>query len=303
MPQSRREQEEAPPPPIPPDLDSPGEEMEAAPDFPEEENGDEVLEEDEAQKVHTEDTEETEEEVMVNGQGMVTHLEEVNDEAVIEDYVTPEKVENGLVLESCDVSGKSKEEVIQGDNSGAKICISNGIDTEVESVEETNGDVSQAIEEDDEDDWGTPAFAPASGVGVDEWGSFPEAGEQEREWGAFSEEVRTGEVEDEEDDDFGDFGEAEESPREEEGPGLSSRLEELRGRGLEGVLGLEEEREEDVEVEGGVLERLVDEDQEVWRRLEDPGKLRVSPGAELFEPHQLTALALSTNGKEAPHIT
>ena len=111
----------------------------------------------------------------------------------------------------------------------------------------------------------------------EDWGEPVKVGD----WGDFSDMDRTVEAEgvkvDDEDDEFGDFGEAEETlPRESrDATGLLERLEELRDcwSELGEILG-EEGRQGETDGEkrlGQALASQVEEDEVVWRALEDPG--------------------------------
>ena len=130
------------------------------------------------------------------------------------------------------------------------------------------------------------AFPPSTSDDDEDWGEAVKVGEGEQ-WGDFGEQARTiqaaGDVdveeEEEDEDEFGDFGEAEEvAPA----PvihvtGLADSLLELKDWSeLEETLGVEKselgESNLKTQVElGPDLSSQVEEDETVWRRLEDPG--------------------------------
>ena len=129
------------------------------------------------------------------------------------------------------------------------------------------------------------AFPPSTSDDDEDWGEAVKVGEGEQ-WGDFGEQARTiqaaGDVdigeEEEDEDEFGDFGEAEEVA-----PApvirLADSLLELKDWSeLEEILGVEKSRlgESDLKTQvelGPDLSSQVEEDETVWRRLEDPGSV------------------------------
>jgi len=136
------------------------------------------------------------------------------------------------------------------------------------------------------------AFPPSTSDDDEDWGEVVKVGEGDQ-WGDFGEQARAiqaaGDVdveeEEEDEDEFGDFGEAEEvAPA----PvihvtGLADSLLELKDWSeLEEILGVEKSRlgESDLKTQVGLgpdLSSQVEEDETVWRRLEDPAS---SPGLD-----------------------
>ena len=127
-----------------------------------------------------------------------------------------------------------------------------------------------------------------SGIVEGGWNAFPPNQDEDwgepvkvGDWGDFNELKRTVEAEgfkgeDVDDDEFGDFGEAEEAmPMESRDvTGLLERLEELRDWSELGDILGEVERQGGTDCEkrlGQVLGSQVEEDEVVWRLLEDPG--------------------------------
>ena len=132
------------------------------------------------------------------------------------------------------------------------------------------------------------AFPPSTSDDDDNWGEAVKVGEGEQ-WGDFGEQARTiqaaggvdFEKEEEDEDEFGDFGEAEEVA-----PApvihvtrLADSLLELKDwSDLEEILGVEKSRlgESDLKTQVGLgpdLSSQVEDDETVWRRLEDPGSV------------------------------
>jgi len=154
------------------------------------------------------------------------------------------------------------------------------IDDRLESEELVSGSCDQT-EDTNFVEEGWNAFPPNED---EDWGEPVKVGD----WGDFSDPDRTVEAEgvkvddDEDDDEFGDFGEAEEAmPTESRDvTGLLERLEELRDWSELGeVLGdVGRQGETDCEKRlGQELGLLVEEDEVVWRLLEDPAS---SPGLD-----------------------
>jgi hypothetical protein len=222
------------------------------------------------------------------GAGREEEMDEEEAEAVIEEGAES-------VLESCDEAGDAADAAAKE----MELAGEEGEATSETPAMPTQGGMEEAADGEE------VASDPTEEVLVerDDWEAFPGAGEEwgepgggEGAWGAFTEDPRAGD----DDDDFGDFGEAAmvepESLSEE--PGLAARLAELVGWGRLGeVLGRGEEEDEEEQGKGGLeLGRRVEGDEEVWRRLEDPA---ASPGLDyVWRGSAAYSLTLATLGMD-----